>query len=158
MGGERSLMNETPKERGMSLIEVMIAMTILAIGLLGLAYLQANAAQYFGTAAVNSNAAFLSNAMLANIWGGGNSNISGFNGANTANSATWPQSGVSAWAVSTWASNVQSTLPGGQGTIQVLNSSGGACTQPPCTATVAITWSSASGTQTYAASEYIIQP
>lgn len=62
-------MNETPKERGMSLIEVMIAMTILAIGLLGLAYLQANAAQYFGTAAVNSNAAFLSNAMLANIWG-----------------------------------------------------------------------------------------
>ncbi len=151
-------MNKVQKERGMSLIEVMIAMTILAIGLLGLAYLQANAAQYFGTAAVNSNAAFLSNAMLANIWGGGSSNVSGFNGVNTANPSTWPHSGVSAWAVSTWSSNVQSTLPGGQGTIQLLNASGGACTQPPCTATVAITWSSASGTQTYAASEYIVQP
>ncbi len=151
-------MHETLKERGVSLIEVMISMAILAVGLLGLAYLQASAAQYFGMAAVNSNAAFLSNAMLANIWGGGSSNISGFNNVDTANSSTWPQSGVSAWAVSTWASNIQSTLPGGQGTILVLNSSGGACTQPPCTATVAITWSSASGTQTYAASEYIIQP
>ncbi|OYV79011.1 MAG: hypothetical protein B7Z70_08615 [Acidithiobacillus ferrivorans] len=158
MGGEGFRMNETPKERGMSLIEVMIAMTILAIGLLGLAYLQASAAQYFGTAAVNSNAAFLSNAMLANIWGGGNSNITGFNNVDTANPSTWPSNGDSAWAVSTWAGNVQSTLPGGQGTIQVFNSSGGACTQPPCTATVAITWSSASGTQTYAASEYIVQP
>ena len=151
-------MHETLNERGVSLIEVMISMAILAVGLLGLAYLQASAAQYFGMAAVNSNAAFLSNAMLANIWGGGSSNISGFNNVDTANSSTWPQSGVSAWAVSTWASNIQSTLPGGQGTILVLNSSGGACTQPPCTATVAITWSSASGTQTYAASEYIIQP
>ena len=158
MGGERSLMNEALREHGMSLIEVMIAMAILAIGLLGLAYLQANAAQYFGTAAVNSNAAFLSNAMLADIWGGGSSNVSGFNNVDTANSSTWPQNGVSAWAVSTWASNIQNTLPGGQGTIQVLNPSGGACTQPPCTATVAITWSRASGTQTYAASEYIIQP
>lgn len=145
-------------EKGSSLIEVMIAMTILAIGILGLGYLQANATMYFGSAAVNSNAAFAANAMLANVWGGGNSNVTAFNGVDTADPGTWPTSGVAALAVSNWAQVVQTTLPHGRGMVQVLNANGGACQQPPCTATVSITWTGTSGTQSYAASDYIIQP
>jgi type IV pilus assembly protein PilV len=145
-------------EKGSSLIEVMIAMTILAIGILGLGYLQANAMKYFGSAAINSNAAFAANAMLADVWGGGNSNVTAYNGVDTADTGTWPTSGVAALAVSNWAQEVQSTLPHGRGMVQVLDANGGACQQPPCTATVSITWTGTSGTQSYAASEYIIQP
>lgn len=158
MGGEVKTRQGFNAEKGMSLIEVMIAMTILAIGLLGLAYLQASAAQSLGTSAVNSNAEFLASSMLANIWGGGNSNIKGFNKVDTSNTSTWPTSGVAALDVSTWASSLKNTLPDGEGTIQVLDSSGNACTVPPCTATVTVTWNSQSGTQTHTASEYIVQP
>lgn len=146
------------KETGSSLVEVMIAMTILAIGLLGLGYLQANAAMYFGSASINSNAAFAANAMLADVWGGGNANVAAFNGVDTANPGTWPSSGIAGLAVSAWAANIRNALPQGRGTVQVLNPSGGACQQPPCTATVSIQWMGTSGTQSYAAGEYIVQP
>ncbi|WP_308388657.1 prepilin-type N-terminal cleavage/methylation domain-containing protein [Acidithiobacillus sp. AMEEHan] len=155
---EQSLSTQVSAEAGFSLIEILVAMVVLLVGLLGVAYLQVSSALALGNAAVNANAAFLANSMLANAWGGGTSQLSSYANVDTANPNSWPQSGAASWAVQNWATNVQSILPGGVGKISVLNPQGDTCEQPPCVATVTVTWTGKTGKESYAASTYIVQP
>lgn len=155
---EQSFPAQISAESGFSLIEILVAMVVLMVGLLGVAYLQVNSALALGNASVNANAAFLANSMLANAWGGGNSQLSSYANVDTASPNSWPQSGAASWAVQNWAKEVQSTLPGGIGKISVLNPQGNSCGQPPCIATVTVTWTGTTGKESYAASTYIVQP
>lgn len=157
------IMSTHPKEpiypeSGMTLIEVLIAMVILSIGFLAIGYMQINAAQYVRQSAINSRAALITSAMLAELWGAGNQSVREFNAVKTSSPSTWPTSGIPALDVSRWANQLQKTLPDGKGSVQIRNAAGNACTQLPCTATVTVTWSSISGTQTHTGSEYLVEP
>jgi type IV pilus assembly protein PilV len=105
--------------RGISLIEVLIAMTIFAFGILGMLGMHARALSSFSDSRYRTNAALLGESLLNDIW------------VNRANMASYNYaSGVVPSAVQPWLSQVQATLPKGAGTITVAGS----------TVTVIVNW------------------
>ena len=105
--------------RGISLIEVLVAMTIFAFGILGLLGMHARALSGFSDAKYRTDAALLTDGLINDIW------------VNRTNIASYAYaSGTVPAAVQPWLSEVQSTLPNGAGTV-VVNGT---------TVTVTVTW------------------
>lgn len=116
------------KNKGFSLIELLIALLVLGIGLLGILALQAASLQHNQSAYLESQAAFLANDMLDRMR------------ANKINAPTYKTdltSSVSApvncasvtcspaqlvsWDLSQWKQSVASTLPSGRGAVDVIS-------------------------------------
>lgn len=101
--------------RGFGLLEVLIAIVILAFGLLGLVGLQAKAAQYAVSAEDTHRAALLASDIAAQMW--------------TQRTVNLPAEVVEVWAARVADANGVG-LPGGEGTVDVAGD----------VATVTVSW------------------
>lgn len=105
-------------QAGFSMIEVLIAVLILAVGLLGLGSLQIAGVQNNHSAYQRSQATLLSaeitDAMRANRWGAINGRYNG-----VYEDVPDPGTTIAESDVSTWMSNMRASLPGSEATINV---------------------------------------
>ena len=108
--------SQRSKQSGVMLLEALIAILIFSLGILAIVGMQATAVQDMGEAKYRSDAAFLGNQILAEMWG---------NSANLASYA-YAGSGAAPPQISNWVTAVQARLPG-------------ATTFPPIIAVVAAT-------------------
>ena len=107
--------------RGMTLIEVLVAMTIFSFGILGMLGMQARAISYYSDAKNRTDAVLLSEALINDIW------------VNRTNMASYAYGGGAApLALQAWVNEVQATLPKGAATVAVTPATG--------TVQVTITW------------------
>lgn len=94
----------TPKSQaGIMLLEAMIAILIFSFGILAVVGMQAHAVQDMGQAKYRSDASFLANQLVADIW----------TNAKNASSYEWT-SGAPPAALETWADQIYATLPGAE--------------------------------------------
>jgi len=93
----------SPEQQGFMLLEVLIALLIFSLGVLGLVGLQANATKESGQAQYRAQAIMLADELIGMMWAGDHSN------ANL--TATYGSSSTDASFVA-WKNKVQSTLPG----------------------------------------------
>lgn len=98
---------------GMTLIEVLVAMTIFAFGILGTLGMQARAISYFNDAKYRTEAALLTDSMINKVW---------LDRANLAN-YQYGGSGTAPAPVRAWLTEVQSTLPNGKAVVTVTPAS-----------------------------------
>lgn len=116
-------------QRGVSLIEVMVAVFVVAIGVLGAAAMQLNALKYTESSRITSQASFIAYDIIDRIRANAEPTVlDGYDLANISTSANC--SGICATDVQDFISNVQ-TLPDGEGTINVDGT----------TVTVSLSWS-----------------
>ena len=120
----------TRNERGASLIEMMVSLLVLAIGLLGVLGMQVQSLKANQNAYLYSQAAFLANDIYEsmNLFPDKAASFAiGFSPSTpslpscTASDSDCSTSDVITWAKSSWRTNVEKLLPGGQGAV-VLNS------------------------------------
>jgi type IV pilus assembly protein PilV len=102
-------------QRGMTLIEVLIAVVLFSFGLIGLVALQARAVQHQMNAEDSNRAALLANEIVATMW--------------TSGTVTLPTAVVDAWDLRV-ADTANGGLPNGEGTVVVVDG----------VATVTVTW------------------
>jgi type IV pilus assembly protein PilV len=119
------------KNRGFTLIEVLVVLALFSFGLLGLVGLQAKAVQYSVGSEDSSRAALLANEIVSTMWG--------------AQTVSLPSTTISAWQ-SRVADPSVNGLPNGAGTIAVSSN----------IATVTITWRGPSEPST-ASHQYVTQ-
>lgn len=106
------------RRRGFSLIEVMIALLVTSVGLLGLAALQVSAMKYNHNAYLRSQATYLAKDMAERMRANRTAALGGE--YDLAFGAAAPGSGSLANDdVSAWVGNVGNALPGGQGAVAV---------------------------------------
>lgn len=119
-------------QRGASLIEVMVALLILAVGLLGVLAMQARAVQLNQNAYLYSQAAILANdimeAMRTSRSSASDYLVSYDAAVTSAGDCTTvgvdcSPSQIARWNLSEWKTNVASLLPGGEGAIELISSS-----------------------------------
>ena len=104
---------------GVSLIEVLVAMTIFSFGILGMLGMHARAISSFSDVKFRTDAALLTDSLINEIW------------VNRANLASYAYSGSGTVPlVQPWLSEVAATLPAGAGTVTVAGS----------TVQVTVTW------------------
>lgn len=124
----------TKKQRGFSLLEVMIALVIFSIGLIGLAGLQSASMSYNHSAYLRSQATYLAYNILDKMRANpaaaengnyeiayadtGTSNACYYNTAGTCNTVQLAQTDIFEWK------QAINTLPGGQGQVVASLSSG----------------------------------
>jgi len=94
------------------LLEALIAILIFSIGILAIVGMQATALQDLGEAKYRTEASFLANQVIAEMWGGIGSDPNQV-AANLANYA-YGGSGSPSATVADWVGQVQATLPGAQ--------------------------------------------
>jgi type IV pilus assembly protein PilV len=149
-----SIINHPPRQSGFTLLEVLIALLVISIGLLGIAGMQALAINNTSVARVQSlaalEAASLASAMQANeaYWqktgATTNATVNGtvlsdaaLNGQTTdcsITACTLPVQ-MAAWDVKQWGQDLQNLLPGGNGQIICNNIVG-----TPITCTISVSW------------------
>ena len=139
-------------QRGFTLLEVLVALLVISIGLLGIAGMQALAINNTSVARVQSLAAIhassLASAMQANeaYWTNGslanttvvNTTLSDatLNGqATNCWSATCTAVQMAAWDLKQWGQALQNTLPGGNGQVTCTTVVG-----TPITCTITVRW------------------
>lgn len=106
-------------ESGVSLVEVLVAMTIFSFGILGLLGMHARAIASYSDVKYRADAALLADSLINDIW------------VNRTNIASYAYAGSGTVPVlASWLSEVSSTLPRGNGTVTVAGS----------TVTVTVTW------------------
>ncbi len=94
--------------KGFSLIEVLVAMTIFSVGLLGLLGMYAHSVTGYSDAKYRTDAALLADSLINDIW------------VNRANMTTYAYAGGTAsTAVQLWLNDVKASLPNGNATITV---------------------------------------
>jgi type IV pilus assembly protein PilV len=111
--------NMQARTRGISLIEVLVAMTIFAFGMLGMLGMQARAIAYSSDAKYRTDATLLTDALINDIW---------VNRTNIANYAY--AGGTAPTVVQPWLTQVQGTLPKGAASVTVNGNQ----------VTVSVTW------------------
>lgn len=116
-------------QRGFSMIEVLVTLIVLAIGLLGLAGLQAYGLQNNHSAYVRSQASLLSYDIVDSMRANRSSAVNGNYNVNFG--ATLGGGAQASIDVNTWVDSLNDVLPNGQGRIQV-NANG--------VATVSVRW------------------
>lgn len=95
------------RESGVMLLEALIAILIFSIGILGLVAMQGMAISAVSDAKYRSDASFLANQVVAQIW------------VDRGNIANYVLPGGTAPALVTWLANVQAELPSGAATISI---------------------------------------
>jgi type IV pilus assembly protein PilV len=105
--------------RGISLIEVLVAMTIFSFGILGMLGMHARALTSFSDAKYRTDAALLTDGLINDIW------------VNRGNLASYAYaSGAVPTVMQPWLSQVRATLPAGNASVTVAGS----------TVQVTVTW------------------
>lgn len=89
-------------QSGVMLLEALLAILLFSIGILSVVGMQATALQDVAQAKYRSEAAFLSDQLVAEMWG---------NSANVSKYA-WSGTGGAPAEISSWVSTVQGKLPG----------------------------------------------
>lgn len=129
----------TPKQRGIVLVEALVAMLIFSIGILALIGLQAASIKHVGDAKYRADASFLADQVIGRMWAD-RTNLSCY---------THPQpAGVCASVPSkanlqNWLDNVGMLLPGAAATLQQISVDAGN------QVTVTVAWRAAQDTQTH---------
>ncbi|MGB5305176.1 MAG: type IV pilus modification protein PilV, partial [Gammaproteobacteria bacterium] len=104
--------------RGFSLLEVLIAILILSIGLLGLASLQSNGMRFNHTSYLRSQATVLSYGIADTMRANRSASLNGdYDTDFTENAATFTGSGLAQTDLNTWKTQLETLLPGGEGLI-----------------------------------------
>jgi type IV pilus assembly protein PilV len=91
------------QQRGVMLIEALLAILIFSIGILAVVGMQSVAIKDVAQAKYRSEAGFLADELVAQLWTD-NGNIAAYN---------WPQGGSLPTRLQTWAGRVNSKMPGG---------------------------------------------
>jgi len=163
-----SMIHHAPRQAGFTLLEVLVALLVISIGLLGIAGMQALAINNTSIARVQSLAAIqassLASAMQANeaYWQKtgalasstvngttlGDATLNGQAVDCSAAACTAPQ--MAGWDLKQWGLSLQNLLPGGNGVITCTTVVG-----TPITCTISVTWqeknvalNAATGTET----------
>ena len=89
-------------QAGVMLLEALIALLIFSVGILAIVAMQATAVQDLGESKYRTDASFLANQVIADMW------------ANSANLADyeWDGSGAAPAVLADWVSTVNKRLPG----------------------------------------------
>ncbi len=99
-------LNLRRRARGLSLIEVLVAIVLISFGILGLASLQARAVQVSVSAEDSQRAALLANELAAAMWG--------------ANTVSLPAADITAWQARVGNASVAG-LPNATGSVSVAS-------------------------------------
>jgi type IV pilus assembly protein PilV len=94
-----------PSQRGVMLVEVMIALLIFALGVLGLVGLQATAVQQSGQTKYRTDATLLANELVGQMWTQTDRSFANL-------SAKFTSSGAGGSAYKSWKDRVTTELPG----------------------------------------------
>lgn len=105
------------RHSGFSLLEVMIAILVLSIGLLGMAGLQLNAMKFNQTATVRSHATFLAYDIADRMRA--NRAVAKAGGYEIASDEEATGASVAQSDLGTWKDSLERFLPGGQGSVAV---------------------------------------
>jgi type IV pilus assembly protein PilV len=125
---------------GIVLIEVMIALLIFMLGVLGLVGLQASVTRATSDSKFRADASYLASEMMGRLWSDMN-NLSGYDSSNCASTPLCKE----------WQSKVAAALPHGSGSDAVVVDAGG-----NAAVTITITWAGPDGqTHTYTTSTSI---
>ncbi|WP_227817006.1 type IV pilus modification protein PilV [Nitrogeniibacter aestuarii] len=139
-------------QRGIALLEALIAILVFSLGVLGIVSLQASSARAVAEASVRADAAMLANQVIGMMWADATANIGSYaylSGTSTgslceapfaagAAAASTPTGNLATWlGSSSEPGSVLGTLPGGQARIQII---GAGSTN---IATVTVCWQSA---------------
>lgn len=108
------------QQRGASLVEVMVALFVLAIGLLGILAMQARAMQFNQSAHVYSQAVYLANDMAERIRTNPG-NLAGYAVAAGENVVCAEGCSGAVYDLSVWKTAIESRLPAGTGAIAVVD-------------------------------------
>lgn len=90
------------RQAGVMLLEALVAILIFSVGVLAIVGMQATAIQDVGEAKYRSDAAFLANHIIADMWGN-SGNLAGY---------AYAGSGSVPALLQNWVNTVQSRLPG----------------------------------------------
>ena len=108
-------MRTLKRERGVMLIEALIAILIFSIGILAVVGMQSMAIRTVSDAKVRSDAGFLVNELMAQIW----------TDAGNINSYAYPGSGSVPTRLTGWMTRVNSRLPGATAVPPIITVTGG---------------------------------
>jgi type IV pilus assembly protein PilV len=90
------------RQAGVMLLEALIALLIFSLGILAIVGMQATAIQDLGEAKYRSDAAFLANQVVADMWGN----------SPQLNTYVWAGGGSAPAQIQDWVTTVYSRLPG----------------------------------------------
>lgn len=96
------MMKTGMKQRGAALLEALIGILLFSIGILGLVAMQAVSVKQMADAKYRSDASFLANRIIGDMWG---------NRTNLASYA-YSGSGTPPATIANWVTDLQNTLPG----------------------------------------------
>jgi len=107
-------------QTGATLLESLVAILIFSFGLLGLVGLQATSIKNTAEAKYRADAAFLANKIIGEMWADNPTSLASY--AHLATGSTCPPGGTASGnaKVTTWLSNVNSSLPGAASTNQQI--------------------------------------
>jgi len=94
------------KQAGVMLLEALIALLIFSVGILAIVGMQATAFQDMGEAKYRTDAAFLANQLIAEMWSGVGDT------PDNLDEYVWDGSGAPPAAIANWVAAVNSHLPG----------------------------------------------
>ena len=122
------MINYPFKNSGSSMIEVMVALLVMAVGLLGILAMQTKAMQFNQNAYLYSQAALLANDIIEPMRGSSNpddylmdfDDAAGAAPACTGTAANCSSSDMADWYKANWRASVESSLPGGESAIEVV--------------------------------------
>jgi type IV pilus assembly protein PilV len=130
------------KQSGFTLVEVLVAMLVLAIGLLGLAGLMTSSLRNNLSASHRTQATWLAYDIIDRMRANRTSAIAGSYATTLATSGActvaWPTGTIQAQDIAAWKSQLACVLPTGNGSIAVTNAA---------RATVMIRWDDRRGSQ-----------
>ncbi len=130
--------NRSHRQRGFSLIEVLIAMLVLAIGLLGMAQMQASGLRSTHGAYLRTQATLLAGDMLDSMRA--NMTVARAGGYDVAFGGALAAGTTAGDDVIAWKANLAALLPNGDGQITSV-APAGATAANPSDVTVAVRWS-----------------
>jgi len=152
-----SVHTATPKDAGFTLLEVLVALLVLSIGLLGLAALQASGTRYVHGAYLRSQAVIqaydMADRIRANLPGvqtGGYTDLSGIPSTHSdciGSSCSAAQ--MAQFDLWQWNTANASLLPSGAGTVTIA-ANPGVCAVANCVCTITVSWNEVERTGTVA--------
>lgn len=126
--------------RGIALIEVLVAMLIFMLGVLGLIGLQSSMTRAQTESKVRADAAYLASELTGRMWADLN-NLAGYNGSGCASQARCQE----------WRNKVASSLPSGGGSVAYDTGTGNV--------TITVTWTMPNGdSHKYVTSTTVTKP
>lgn len=130
---QHGALSATSRQRGVSLLEVLVAVLVLAVGVLGAVLLQTNALRYSASASDHTQATFIAYDMLDRMRANSAELASYVTSVPAGCNAATPAASIRATDLADFAHAVSCLLPDGQGAVSVQGQQ----------ATIRLSWSEA---------------